>query len=723
MPSVQKLYQVSTLVKHCRVFFIALVMSISSSITGSDTLCLAKSISFLNLQTQDTLKVRTLLSDAQDLLYKGDINLAIQNITAARALSDSLNYEYGIALTEVRRADILIYAQKIDSAISILNNVIANFPNSRARPHFYNQLAAAYSYKGQPIQSIENYTKALDFVYLMTDDRQDHTKAAILVNMASAYQKLGDKSNTFSNYLEGLRFAESSKDTIFTVITLNNLGDAYNSYEEFEKADYYLNKSLDLATEKDYKSELLRIYLNLGNTKTNLEEFDQALEFYERALNLNKIVRPNTPPFQITYNLGNLYLRKMNFRKAKQYFEESLGYCETLNIPQGSYYNYSGLGDLYEKFSQPYKAIEWYTKALEVATKLNLNQFVIELNEKLYSSNKQTGNTVKALFHLEKFKALSDSILKVESENTLSELESKIELDRQTQINRLLEEKQTEQERLLQLRERLNISAVFVIIIILLFLFFIFKSGRERKKINHLLNQQKEELEQLNQTKDKLFAIVAHDLRSPMASMQGILYLINSSDLSPKEIKALAVDLEPTLQKNVDTLDDLLVWARKQMSGISINLESTDAFPIIEDVISKQIFQLEAKRIKVESFVKEQTFVFVDVNAFRLIIRNLLANSIKFTEADGSIIFNSTYEDDHVIFSVKDTGIGIPEELQGNIFADNGATRKGTNMELGTGFGLSLCKEFVLRMNGDIYFESSEGEGTTFFVKLPKNST
>ncbi|MEP2571066.1 MAG: tetratricopeptide repeat protein [Balneola sp.] len=708
------------MVIHCRVLFVALVLSITFSISGSNTLCFAKSSSFFYPPAQDTLKVRDLLKTAQDQLYKGDINLAIKNIESAESLSDSLNYEYGMALVEVRKADVFIYTQKIDTAVIILQRAIDNFPESRARPHFYNQLAAAYSYKGQPIQSIENYTKALDFVYLMTDDRQDHTKAAILVNMASAYQKLGDKANTFSNYLEGLKFAESSKDTVFTVITLNNLGDAYNTYLDFDKADYYLEKAMELALEKDYKSELLRIYLNLGNTKTSLDEIDEALNYYDKALALNKIVRPDTPPFQITYNLGNLYLKKMDFKKAKDFYEESLGYCEALNIPQGAYYNYRGLGDLYSKFSQPNTAIEYYSKALDVATKLNLNQFVLELNEKMYISYKQTGSIDKALSHLETFKALSDSISKIEAENTLSELESKIELDRQTQINRLLEEKQTEQESLLRLGQRLNISAVVVIIIILLFLYFIFKTGRERKKINGILNEQKEELEQLNQTKDKLFAIVAHDLRSPMASMQGILYLINSSDMSPKEIKELALSLEPTLQKNVDTLDDLLAWARKQMSGISIDLKHTDSYPIVEDVISKQVFQFEAKQIKVESLLDKNTFIFVDENAFRLIIRNLLANSIKFTESGGTITFDSTYEDHHVIFSITDTGIGIPESLQKNIFEDNAATRQGTNKEVGTGFGLSLCKEFVLRMNGDIYYESTEGEGTTFFVKLPK---
>lgn len=678
------------------------------------------SISFKQA-TADTNKVISLLKEAEDLIYKGRINIAMENIDKARLLADSLDYQFGLALADVRLADAFMNVQQIDTSVTILKKAIVRFPNSRLQPNFYNLLGASYNYQGQPTLSIETYKKGLELIHLMPEDQQTRTRAVMFLNMAAAYQKLGDKSNTFSNYLDGLKYAESSSDTAFTIVTLNNLGDVYNSYKEFDKAEYYLNRALNLALIKDYKTELLRIYLNLGITKSSLDLTDEALDFYNKALVLNKQVRPDTPPFQIIFNLGSLYLKLSNFTKAKNYFEESLQYCMELNIPQGAYYNYKGLGDLYDKFSQPKEAIGWYLKALDVAEELNFHEFESQLNERLYDTYKQVNSLDKALFHLEKYKTLSDSIAKVEAENTLADLESKIELGRQTEINRLLEEKQLEQEGQLRLRQRLNIAAVFIIIIILLFLYFLYKSGKERKNINEILNQQKKQLEELNQTKDKLFAIVAHDLRSPMASMQGILYLINNSELTIKEIEELAVNLEPTLQKNVDTLDDLLAWARKQMSGIHMHLEHIDTKYIIDDVISKQQFQLEAKQIQLTSNIQTETFARVDASAFKLIIRNLLANSIKYTNAKGSITFDYEEDQGHIIYSIKDTGIGIPQELRESIFEDNSETRKGTNSEIGNGFGLSLCKEFVQRMNGEIYFESEEGKGSVFYVKLPKN--
>lgn len=670
----------------------------------------------------DTSKVKSMFTDIDDLIDVGNFKKAYQKLDSVDVLSEELNFEYGLAFSGVKRSEILLITQQFDSALISINKVIDQFPDSRLRFNFYNTQAAAYNYKGQSKQAIESFRKGLNYIEFLPSEKRSRSIAAIHVNMAGAYHKLGDKSNTIKNYLEGLQFAESTKDSSFLTITLNNLGDTYNSYSEYERAEYYLKRAENIALQNNYNPDLLRIYLNLGNTYSNNEKYDEALKYYEQALALNKEVRPNTPPFQIVYNLGVLYTNKKQFTKAKDAFEESLQYCIELKIPQGLYFNYKGLGDLYDQFSQPYTAISWYQKALDVATELDQNLYIVQLHEKLYLTNKKVGETTQALKALENFKALSDSMAKKESDDALSELESEIELNRQTEINRLLEEKQGIQERQLILTRNLNIAAVVVIVIILVLLYVVFKSGTDRKKVNLILNKQKEELEELNQTKDKLFAIVAHDLRSPMASLQGILYMINSSDLSLQEIKDLVISLEPTLQKNINTLDDLLAWARKQMSGITINPQDIDTKPVIDDVISKQLFEIDAKNLTISNKIPDSTIAFVDLNAFKLIIRNLLSNSIKFTQSSGSIEFDCTEDNGSVTFTIKDTGIGIPEDLHDTIFNDKSKTRMGTNMELGNGFGLSLCKEFAIRMNGKIYFESEENDGTTFFLTLPKSN-
>lgn len=668
----------------------------------------------------DTNYVKNLLEEAQELTYRGAVDEVLSKIERAEYLSDSLNFEYGKALSKVRLADLYLTTQQIDSAFSVLNKAIEDFPKTRVRIHFYNLLAVAYNYVNDARLSIEAYEKALSLVDLVSEDKRDRNRAAILVNMASAYQSLGDKSNTLKNYLEGLRFAEATKDSIFITITLNNLGDTYNAYGEYDTSEYYLKRALEIALKKSYRSDLLRIYSNLANTTTNQEKFEEALQWFEKALELNKEVRPNTPPFQIMHNMGRMYAQQMDFQKAKEYFEKSLEYCKQLNIPQGLYYNYYGLGDLYFKFSATYAALGWYDKALQVAEDLKSVPFIQETQQKRYKAFKELEDFENALLALEEFKSISDSLTALESENALSELESELELDRQTEINKLLEETTIEQERVLKFRRMLNISGAIFIVIVLVFLYTIIRLARERKTANEILNEKRDELEELNNAKNQLLAIVAHDLRSPLSSLQGILYLISRGDLSLKEVKELSQKLEPTIQKNVDTMNDLLSWAKNQVSGIQVHIEEKAVYPIVAEVVDKESFLLESKKIEVKNLIPQSVTSMIDVETFKIVIRNLINNSIKFTQTGGEIIFDHKEEDKYDIYSISDNGIGIPDELKPEIFTLTSNARKGTEQEKGSGFGLNMCKDLVQKMNGEIYFESEEGSGTTFYIKLPK---
>lgn len=684
-----------------------------------------KSVSNINkeiaFQSQnDTTSIINLLLETDSYLDRGEFETAQRKIDSALTMSKAINFDYGVIYARQSFADLLLKQQLSDSALIVLNKTLKEFSQSRIHHLLYNLTGVAYNYVGKVDTAIINYKKALELVSLLPTDKQEKPRISILLNMASSYYKLGDKSNTLKNYLEALKSAEVLDDNTLLSITLNNLGDTYNSYNEFDTAIYYLNRALEISIVHNLATNELRIYNNLGNAYANKSEYDTAIDYYKKGLELHKKIRPNTPPFQIIFNLGVLYTDQMRFDDAKAAFEESLKYCIDLNIYQGIYFNYEGLGNLNAAFKNYEEATKWYKKAFKVAKDLNQSFYIVQLKEKMYNNYKAAGDYRNALLELERFKAISDSISKKDSENALSELESKIELDRQTEINRLLEEKQIQQEEQLVLRQWLIITAVVVIILILLFLVFSQKVNKKHKRLYKEISKQKFELETINATKDKLFSIVSHDLRSPLASMQGILFLIKETDIPTSEIRKLAKRLEPTIQRNVDTMDDLLSWARLQMQGIVIDLNKTDITPILNEVIDKQAFQSDAKEIRVINKIESPLEVQIDINAFKLVFRNLLANSIKFTKNKGEITFTAIEKEHSILFSINDTGIGIPANEQAFIFSDHIQFRPGTNSEKGHGFGLNLCKEFVELMNGTITFESKEGHGTTFFVELPK---
>lgn len=670
-------------------------------------------------QEVDTLRVVQLLDEANNDINSSRFSEARKKIKQAGEWSEELDFPKGKQLTALRLAEVYLEVQFFDSARVVLENALEDFPESFYKIQLCNLLATSYRYMNELEKAIETYQMVLK---LAVETEQNRMIAAIHQNMAVAYISMGKKAEGLNSYLFSIDYAEQEKDTVFLAIAYNNLGDTYNEFGEFEQAEFYLQKSYDLAVLKDLKSNLLRVTNNLANLKSDQGKFNEALQLYQQALDLSKEVRPNTPPFRISHNLGNLALKMYDPDEAILYFEESLEYCIQLNIPPGIYYNYGGLGNAAEQKGQLTKAIERHQQALEVAEQMGSLPFIQETRLKLYELNKETGDFESALIQFEEYAVLSDSMLDLEQERSFAELENRLELNRQTEINTLLEEKQLQQEKQLKFQLGLIITAAFIIILILYILYTINQTSKEKTKAYNQLAKQREELEKLNQEMNKLFAIIAHDLRAPLASMHGILFLLKSGELSKDEIASYTNEIEGNVQKNIDVMEDLLSWAKRQMNGITFVKEELNVHEVVNQVIAKQESRSKLKEISVTNKVNKSMRIKTDINALKLILRNLLSNSIKFTNLGDEINFTSSDKGDKIQLCVTDTGIGMSKDLQEKVFSSQSISfsLEGTKGEKGTGFGLSLIKEFVDKLGGTITIESEEGKGTKFCIDLPK---
>ncbi|EAY24248.1 membrane protein, putative [Microscilla marina ATCC 23134] len=238
---------------------------------------------------------------------------------------------------------------------------------------------------------------------------------------------------------------------------------------------------------------------------------------------------------------------------------------------------------------------------------------------------------------------------------------------------------------------------------------------------NKVLVTQKDRLEALNSIKAKLFSIISHDLRSPINSIQGVLHLMNSDDLSSQEVKSLSNKLNNQVQITQNLLDNLLYWSKLQMQGINVNYTKVNLFQLAENTL--HLFDTSnSKKLKLHNVVQEDAYAWADANMVALIIRNLIANAVKFTPYGGSITVKVCSNDqDYLKVSINDTGVGIAADNIPLIF-DQAAhfSTPGTAQEKGTGLGLMLCQEFVEKNHGKIWVESTLGEGSSFIFTLPK---
>jgi len=236
------------------------------------------------------------------------------------------------------------------------------------------------------------------------------------------------------------------------------------------------------------------------------------------------------------------------------------------------------------------------------------------------------------------------------------------------------------------------------------------------------VEQRTKELYELNATKDKFFSIIAHDLKNPFNTLMGFteLMLDNLNDFSSEKLHEIIEILHVTSKQSYALLENLLEWARTQTGRMDMKPENIDIFNLFEENLSLLKNQAAKKKIILESNVPVKTFAYADQNMINTVIRNLISNAIKYTHEIGRISCNCIVIDKKLQIEITDTGIGIkPQNLDKLFRIDLNYSTHGTADEGGTGLGLILCKEFINRNEGEIWVESTFGEGSTFKFTLP----
>lgn len=241
----------------------------------------------------------------------------------------------------------------------------------------------------------------------------------------------------------------------------------------------------------------------------------------------------------------------------------------------------------------------------------------------------------------------------------------------------------------------------------------------ERKNYLEEISHKTDELEELNQLKDRLLSIVSHDFRSPLNSLQGTLNLLLNGAISEDEFKMLTRDLVLKLDHTYNLLENLLSWAKTQMQGIKVYPKMIDLKAIVNDCIDLLKPLASKKLVNIHNHLQEPLKVYADNEMVKLVLRNLLSNSIKFSNARSEIEVFVSHENNHALISVKDQGIGISNENQSKLFKYESFSTFGTSNEKGMGIGLLLCKEFIEQNGGNLYFESEFGKGSVFSFSLP----
>lgn len=480
------------------------------------------------------------------------------------------------------------------------------------------------------------------------------------------HQNIG---NVEEIYLKALDYAKKTNDTENLIDIYDICAEYFNSIKNYKKAEEYILLALKIS--KGYSIDIW---------------FTECLDYYELLMIQNKK------------------------KEATALAKEIKGIKSKLKKISGEFIYLNDVGNLERILKNYSEAERLFLKSLEIekakskADTFHLS-FIFRNIERLYLEQGDYRKAHQASKDfLEVMLWLKDKRQTQDSKVQMTKLKATLDIEKKEVEIALLETKQKQQ--------RVFLIAVGIVLFMLV-AFLLFLQRNQRK-----IQAQKEALSELNATKDKLFAILSHDLRSPVASLKNYMMLINWGALSQSEFAESTKRLNTQLSNVSNSLDNALNWSISQMDGMNPNLVKVNVSEIIEEKISILLPTQEAKQIKIQNQVSPIAEVMFDKNHLRIIIRNLLQNALKFTDFGGNIICDLRKEGSKAIITITDDGIGIAKDKLKTLFelGKNDLTL-GTSQEQGTGLGLVLVKELIELNDGKISVESKFGKGTTFSIK------
>jgi len=240
-----------------------------------------------------------------------------------------------------------------------------------------------------------------------------------------------------------------------------------------------------------------------------------------------------------------------------------------------------------------------------------------------------------------------------------------------------------------------------------------------RKKII----RQNQELEKVIWLRDKIYSVIAHDLRAPLSNLKMLSNVVNANidKVNDEDLVEVVKMMERTIDESFDFLDNLLKWTRQQSGRVVVNKVEFETNDMIQECISLYKMKATQKNIEID-YDETKTFAtaIADMDIFKTILRNLISNAIKFSWENSKIVISQSVVNDEIVISVKDSGTGIKPEDQKKLLSDREHfTTYGTNQEKGTGLGLQLSFDLARHNQGNLWFESEFGRGSTFYFSVP----
>lgn len=591
--------------------------------------------------------------------------------------------------------------------------------NHKVLTRAYQRKGNCFRVTGLNPKSIQLFEEAINHAFLANDS----------IEAANAYNEMGYSFTIMGRYEEALEYYskaleidEKLESWIGVAMDLNAIGKIYELWKQYEKALEFLYQSLEIAREQNNQNMVALRMASIGSVYKSMAEYQIALEWLNKSLELEKKLNNEIRSGYRLDQIGEVYTLMNNFDLAETYLKQALTVFRENNIAISESITLNHLGYNSLKKGETQVARNYYNESLSIAMEVGFNNMLQKNHREISMLHEQVGNYQFALEHYKEYITLKDTAFSDKARQELMYFQVKYKTEQKEKELALLNQEKLERELELNKSNQQRILMGGVSVILLVLLGALYSRFYIKKRAQFQLTAVNNQLNEINQTKDKFFNILAHDLKNPIYAFRNISTAVHDSynDLKPEEVNNFTLELKSSSTKLCSFLDELLKWAASQTGHLNPQKQSFKIKPLFDELKDLHNTMIENKSIIVSINIEDRHFAFADRNMIHTVFRNILANAVKFTPENGWVKIDSVMNEKEVLIKVADSGIGISDEDIKKLFdIGHDASKIGNSDEKGSGLGLILCKEFLERNNGNISVESKLGKGTVFMVTLP----
>jgi signal transduction histidine kinase len=576
-----------------------------------------------------------------------------------------------------------------------------NFADT-ARIHDLNTKGNALLYQF-PDSSIEYFTRVNE----IADSLGLQKEIADATSMIGvAHYVMGEYDFALPYFTKALHLYEKTGDDYGLATSYNHLGLITQTQHFYEKAISYHKTGVFYAKRLNSPDRQGINNFNIAVAFDELHNYDSAV--YYLALSLKQSREINARIYAMSLNrMAKVNFHVGSFDEAEMLYDSALRFKDYQSNWEKCF-AWAGLAEVYSAQGRYTEGMEIGLKSLSLAKEIQAKWDVIHVSEilsTLYSKRKMFEQAYNMSMLAQAYK---DSVFSEEKEDQLNY----IQLKENEVATANLEKENAIQSAQLKHKDFLVIASAVVTMLCVVLIIVLYSRHLQKVRLNKDLNE-------MNLTKSRLISILSHDMRSPFNSLHGLLELLRAGGISEERRQELIEELTENFRSVSGTLDNLLQWTHSQMEGLHANPKLL----FVDDVIRRNLefwdASIKKKQLVINHEIKRLP-VYADQFQLKTVIRNILGNSIKFTPVGGAITIDCFTADDKTCITIRDNGIGMPEEIRASLFKfQRENQRRGTSQEKGTGLGMMISYQLLEKNGGTIEVESKEGEGSNFKIWLP----